>query len=57
VVAVLHGQTDEQTRLRAVATAGLALRGHEATYCLVDPPCGACNACTFNAALVAFSGT
>lgn len=39
--------------LEAVLITGRELRGHESTACIVDPPCGNCAACSFNAALAA----
>lgn len=31
------------------------MKDHESTWCLVTPPCGACTACLFNAALDALA--
>lgn len=41
----------ERDALRAVVEAAMALRLHEVSWCLTDPPCGTCDACRFRAAL------
>lgn len=51
VNAALEKTGDAAKAMLEVVDAARVLRGHEATACLVDPACGNCAACRFNAAL------
>lgn len=46
----LHSRCEAMAK---VVEAAEKLRDHESTWCLVQPSCGKCDACSFNEAVIA----